>query len=125
MTSLTRLGILEIAFSAVIVPVFLIEPVQKIFPAWLKDRKQLLQAHLDYFFMGILLILAGTVLQPLPRWIVWPLIVGSLGNPTVFLVNSLTPQLPQKVVYRALILLTCGATAFAWTALGVRAILDI
>jgi hypothetical protein len=122
---LARLGILEIAFSAVIVPIFLFEPVQKIFPAGLRDRKQLLQAHLDYFFMGILLILAGTVLQPLPLWIVWPLVVGSLGNPTVFLVNSFTPQLPQKPLYRTLILLTCTATAFAWAALGFRAILGL
>jgi hypothetical protein len=125
MTLLARLGILEIAFSAVIVPIFLFEPFQKIFPVWLKDRKQLLQAHLDYFFMGILLLLAGTVLQPLPRWIVWPLVVGSLGNPTVFLVNSFTPSLPKKPLYRALILLTCGATAFAWAALGLRAFLNL
>jgi hypothetical protein len=122
MHNLTRLGILEIAFSAVIVPLFLFEGAGRLFPGWLKDRKQLLQAHLDYFFMGILLILAGTVLQPIPVWITGPLVVGSLGNPTVFLVNSFTPNLPQRPIYRALILLSCGATAFAWAALGIRAI---
>ncbi len=46
-------GVLEIAFSATLLPILLIEPVQRILPGLLKDRKQLLQAHLDYFFMGI------------------------------------------------------------------------
>ncbi|TKJ38363.1 hypothetical protein CEE37_12650 [candidate division LCP-89 bacterium B3_LCP] len=54
MTLLTRLGILEVAFSAVILPVLLFEPAQRLFPRLLKDHKQLLQVHLDYFFMGIL-----------------------------------------------------------------------
>jgi hypothetical protein len=98
MTLLVRLGILEIAFSAVILPVLLFEPAQKLLPNILKDRKQLLQAHLDYFFMGILLILAGTVLWPIPDWIVWPLVIGSLMNPTVFLINSLEPELPNRPV---------------------------
>lgn len=120
---LTRLGVLEIAFSAVILPVFLFEPALRYLPGWPKDRKQLLQAHLDYFFMGILLILAGTVLQPLPSWIAWPLALGSWGNPTVFLVNSFTPALPQNRVYRFMIFLSCGAVAFAWAALGIRAIM--
>ncbi len=122
---LTRLGILEIAFSAVLLPIFLFEPAKRFLPIWIRDRKQLLQAHLDYFFMGILLILAGTVLQPLPGWIVLPLIAGSLGNPTVFLLNAFNPDLPQRPLYRAGIVLTCGLTAFAWAALGVRAIIFV
>ncbi len=123
MTLLTRLGILEIAFSAVIVPWLLFEPVQKFLPGLLQDSKQLLQAHLDYFFMGILLILAGTVLQPVPNWIAWPLVLGSLGNPTIFLINALAPKLPQNPAYRVLIFLSCGTVAFSWAALGVRAVI--
>ncbi len=123
MTLLTRLGILEITFSAVLVPLFLFEPLAKLVPNLLKDRKQLLQAHLDYFFMGILLILAGTVLQPIPPWITLPLIIGSLGNPTVFLINSFAPELPQNPFYRVLIFLTCGLTALAWVGMAIRALL--
>lgn len=117
MTLLTRLGILEIAFSAVLLPVLLYEPVQK---RIVKDRKQLLQGHLDYFFMGILLILAGTVLQPIPNWIALPLIFGSLGNPTVFLANSLRPDLPKNIVYRLFIVFSCATLVWAWGAMGVR-----
>ncbi|TKJ38361.1 hypothetical protein CEE37_12640 [candidate division LCP-89 bacterium B3_LCP] len=123
MTILTRIGIIEIAFSAVILPVLLFEPAQRLFPRLLKDRKQLLQAHLDYFFMGILLILAGTVLQPIPIWITIPMIIGSLGNPSVFLINSINPELPQNMMYRLFILISCGLTAFAWGAMGVRAVM--
>lgn len=122
MTLLTRLGVLEIAFSAVLLPLFLFEGVEKRLPGVLKDRRQLLAAHLDYFSMGILLILAGTVLQPIPGWIAWPLVFGSLCNPTVFLINSFAPDLAKNIVYRVFIFLSCAAVAFAWAAMGVRAI---
>lgn len=120
MTLLTRLGILEIAFSAVLLPMLLYEPIGK---HLVKDRKQLLQGHLDYFFMGILLILAGTVLQPIPNWIAAPLAFGSLCNPTVFLVNSLKPDLPENAIYRLFILLSCATLVWAWGAMGVRAMI--
>ena len=123
MTLLTRLGVLEIAFSAVLVPLFLSESVVKLFPKALKDRRQLLSAHLDYFFMGILLILAGTVLQPIPNWIAWPLLFGSLCNPTVFLINAFAPDMPKNLAYRLFIFLSCATTAWAWAAMGVRAII--
>jgi hypothetical protein len=124
MTLLTRLGIIEIAFSAIFVPLFLFDGVQKIFPGWLKDRRQLLSAHLDYFFMGILLILSGTVLQPIPGWIAWPLVFGSWGNPTTFLIGAFSEEWPKTLIYRLFTILTCSATAWAWAAMGVRAILD-
>jgi hypothetical protein len=123
MTLLARLGVLEIAFSAVLVPLFLFEGVQRLFPRVMKDRRQLLSAHLDYFFMGILLILSGTVLQPIPNWIAGPLVFGSLCNPTVFLINSFAPDLPKNALYRLFIFLSCATTAFAWAAMGVRAVL--
>ena len=122
MTTLTRLGIIEIAFSAVILPVLLLEPVQRLLPKLVKDQKQLLQAHLDYFFMGILLILAGSVLWPIPNWISIPLTIGSLSNPTVFLINSLEPNLSKNPAYRFIIILSCACVAFAWGAMGVRAV---
>ncbi|RJP79292.1 MAG: hypothetical protein C4524_05455 [Candidatus Zixiibacteriota bacterium] len=120
---LVRLGLLEIAFSALAVPLLLYGPAQRLFPHLLKDRRQLLQAHLDYFLMGILLILAGTVLQPLPGWITLPLALGSLGNPSLFLVNALRPDLPQKPLYRGLIMLSGLLAAFAWAGMAVRAVI--
>ncbi|HEX7345068.1 MAG TPA: hypothetical protein VF398_12435 [bacterium] len=123
MTLLTRLGVLEIAFSTVLLPLFLFEGVERRFPGVLKDRRQLLSAHLDYFFMGILLILSGTVLQPIPNWIAWPLIIGSLCNPTVFLINSFAPDMPKNPIYRVLIFLSCATTAWAWAAIGIRAVM--
>ena len=123
MTLLTRLGVLEIAFSAILVPLFLFEGVQGLFPRALKDRRQLLSAHLDYFFMGILLILSGTVLQPIPNWIAWPLVFGSLCNPTTFLIGAFSDTWPKKLAYRLFVILTCSVTAWAWAAMGVRAII--
>lgn len=120
MTVLAKIGILEIAFSAVLLPILLFEPVQKHI---VKDKNQLLSAHLDYFFMGILLILAGTVLGPIPGWIAVPMVIGGIANPSVFAMNSVKPELPQNPIYRAFVLLSCGCVAFAWGAMGVRAIL--
>lgn len=120
MTFLVRVGVLEIAFSAVLLPFFLLEPLAGRF---VRDRKQLLQGHLDYFFMGILLILAGSVLQPLPLWIETPLVFGGIGNPTVFFLNALHPGLPEKQPYRIFIRLSCAAVAFAWAATAVKMML--
>jgi len=122
MTILTRIGVLEIAFSAVILPIFLFEPIAGLIKNPLKDRGQFLKAHLDFFFMGILLILAGTVLQPIPAWIAIPLVFGSIGNPMIFVINSFAPDLPQNIVYRLFILFSCGCVAFAWAAMGVIAV---
>ncbi|MBU0519517.1 hypothetical protein KKA00_09680 [bacterium] len=119
MTLLTQIGVLEIAFSAVILPVGLLKPFQD---KLVKDRKQLLQAHLDYFFMGILLILAGSILQPLASWIEPVLIFGSVCNPTVFMINSVAPDLPQNPVYRLFILASCGAVALAWVGIVIGVI---
>ena len=99
-----------------ILPVGLLKPFQD---KLIKDRKQLLQAHLDYFFMGILLILAGTVLQPIASWITPVLIFGSVCNPTVFMINSMAPDLPKNPLYRLFILASCGATALAWAGIAV------
>jgi len=119
MNLLTQIGVLEIAFSAVILPVGLLTRLQgKV----VKDRKQMLQAHLDYFFMGILLILAGTVLQPVASWIVPVLIFGSVCNPSVFMINAIWPNLPDNPVYRLFIFASCGATALAWGGIAVGVI---
>lgn len=120
MTFLVKLGVLEIAFSAVVLPLFL----QGSFGGrFVKDRRSLLQSHLDYFLMGILLILAGTMLQPLPVWMEAPLAFGSVGNPTVFLLNALHPGLPEKPLYRIFIWLSCAAVAFAWAAIALKMML--
>ncbi len=120
MTFLVKLGVLEIAFSAVLLPFLLKESIGGRF---VQDRRSLLQGHLDYFFMGILLILAGSVLQPLPVWIEAPMAFGGLGNPTVFLINSLKPDLSKNKLYRLFILLSCAAVAFAWMAMAFKMIL--
>jgi hypothetical protein len=123
-TLLVRLGVSEIAFSAVLLPLFLTQAFGERIQNLVKDRKQLLQAHLDYFFMGILLILAGSVLQPIPGWIRIPLIVGSIGNPTIFFINAFAPQLPEKPLYRAVLLLFCSAVVVAWIGLSYLAIIN-
>ena len=120
---LARLGILEIAFPAVLVPVLLFEGVQRLIPELLKDRRQLLSAHLDYFFMGILLILAGTVLQPTPSWIAALLVFGSLCNLTIFVVNAFSTDIPKMKIFRLFVILPCAALVWALAAMGVRAIL--
>jgi hypothetical protein len=56
------------------------------------DNQKLLSAHLDYLMMTMLLLGFNATRVPLPSYVVWLIAIGSIGNPTVFLLMALGPK---------------------------------
>ena len=56
-----------------------------------KDTDKLLSAHLDFLMMTMLLLGFYASKITLPLYVVWPMAIGSITNPTCFLLESLFP----------------------------------
>lgn len=55
---------------------------------------KLLSAHLDFLMMTMLLFGFYCVKAPLPVFVRWPMAIGSITNPTCFLIESVFPEHP-------------------------------
>jgi hypothetical protein len=56
------------------------------------NNDKLLSAHLDFLMMTMLLFGFYCTRIPLAAFVVWPMAIGSVTNPTVFLIQSLGPH---------------------------------
>lgn len=55
-----------------------------------KDTDKLLSSHLDFLMMTMLLLGFYAAKITLPKYVLWPMAIGSIGNPSLFLIESLT-----------------------------------
>ncbi len=62
------------------------------FHRFIKSEKALLQAHIDYVLMAILLFVFALSGYEYPPLIAWATIVGSITNPLLFLVMAVKPD---------------------------------
>ncbi|MFF0492032.1 hypothetical protein ACWDSJ_10175 [Nocardia sp. NPDC003482] len=116
---LVHIGLLELAFGALFGWVVagthaaprLFERLGVISP------RRILQAHLDYVIMGVILIAVGTAVPRPAAWIVPVLVFGTLLNPTLFLPLAFREQLTGNLGYRVV-----SAVSFAATSVGLVAV---
>ncbi len=77
-----------------------------------KDTDALLSSHLDFLMMTMLLLGFYASKITLPKYVLWPMAIGSIGNPTLFLIGSLTDnaQIPimMPIVLTSITLTTFG-----------------
>lgn len=77
-----------------------------------KDKEALLSSHLDFLMMTMLLLGFYASKITLPKYVQWPMAIGSIGNPTLFLIGSLTDnaQIPimMPFVMISIVLTTFG-----------------
>lgn len=75
-----------------------------------KDTDALLSAHLDFLMMTMLLLGFYASKIPLPSYVVWPMALGSIGNPTLFLFGALELKfsLMPIIVLSSILLTTIG-----------------
>lgn len=66
----------------------------------IQHPRRLLQMHLDYVLMGILLVAVGVALPEAPSWVVVPLIAGAVVNPLLFLPLAFREDAGASPVYR-------------------------
>jgi len=78
-----------------------------------KDPDKLLSSHLDFLMMTMLLLGIYASKIPLPAWVCWPMAIGSITNPTIFLINALAPKMENPVI-GIFILLSLVLTTFGY-----------
>lgn len=84
----------------------------------IREPRRILQLHLDYVIMGILVIAVGTALPDLPVWVQVILVIGTVLNPLLFLPLAFGPRASEGIGFRLIsvvsfVCVTAGLTATA------------
>lgn len=110
MSALVKIGLIELAFGGMLGwPVALHHYVD---PNALRRfgivaPRRVLQAHLDFIMMGLILTAIGLAVPALPGWLLVPLLAGAWLNPALFLPLAFDDELINTTAYRIL-----GAASF-------------
>ncbi|WP_028477312.1 hypothetical protein [Nocardia sp. CNY236] len=118
MSTLVRIGLLELAFGALMgwpVAAGVAAP-QLLQRLGVRSPRRLLQTHLDFVIMGVILIAVGLAVPDLPTWIAATIVVGTLLNPLLFLPLAFREQWADTVVYRSVSVGSFLATSVGLTA---------
>jgi len=83
--------------------------------------KRVLQAHIDFIMMGIILIAVGAAVPALPTWIAVSLAFGAIVNPLLFLPLAFRESWSKALPYQAASIISftamsIGTVAAAWHA---------
>ena len=102
MSTLAKIGLCELAVAGLMgwTIVARLERPDLLTRAGIKSPRRLLQAHLDYVMMGLILIAVGLALPGIPDWIAAALVFGTLVNPTLFLPLAWDEGWQQRTPYR-------------------------
>ncbi len=103
MNLVVRIGLAELAFGAMmgwmVAANFLAPHVLK--RIGVTNGRRLLQAHLDYIMMGILLIAVGLAVPGMPGWLATVVVFGALLNPTLFLPMAFKENIASTPGFKA------------------------
>lgn len=121
MSTLVKIGLCELAVAGLFGWLIVIRLER---PAWLtragvESPRRLMQAHLDYVMMGLILVAVGLALPGVSAWIAAPLAVGALVNPTLFLPLAFNEEISERLRYRAVTLLSFVAMSGSLVAVAV------
>ncbi|WP_291082753.1 hypothetical protein [Dietzia sp. UBA5065] len=83
-----------------------------------REPRRLLQLHLDYVIMGVLVIAVGAVQPGLPAWIQILIAIGTALNPLLFLPMAFSPGVSATPWFRTVsvasfVSVTAGLTGAA------------
>lgn len=104
MDLLLQIGLIELAIGALLGWAMVIK-LEK--PAWLTRigvvrPHRILQVHLDFVMMGVILIAVGLVVDDPPGLLAAMLIFGTFVNPSLFVPLAFSPAADKRLWYRAL-----------------------
>ncbi|MGW0158544.1 hypothetical protein ACWDUN_04400 [Mycobacterium sp. NPDC003323] len=124
MSVLVKVGLFELAFGALLgwaVAANLIAP-DLIKRLGIVSPRRIMQAHLDYIMMGVILIAVGLALPELATWIVVLVIIGTLLNPTLFLPMAFSENASKTRLFTVVSLLSFVATSVGLVAAAVSSL---
>jgi hypothetical protein len=124
MSTLVNIGLFELAFGALLgwVVTLNLESPELLKRFGVRHARRLLQVHLDYIFMGLILIAVGLAVPDLPTWITVPLVFGTIMNPLGFVPLAFDEQQRKRAYYRVLITLSFIGTSGGLTAAAIYAL---
>ncbi len=104
MNILVQVGLCLLALGAVSgwVVVLRIEHPDVLQRIGVRSPRRLLQAHIDYIMMGVILIAVGLALPDLATWNQVALIAGTIVNPALFLPLAFREEWSKALPYRVL-----------------------
>jgi hypothetical protein len=125
MSTLAKIGLCELAVGALLgwAVVVRVEQPALLERIGIRSPRRLLQVHLDYILMGLILIAVGGVLPDLADPWKAALIFGTIVNPSLFVPLAFAESWSKRLPYRALTIvsflaMSSGLVAAAVTGLG-------
>jgi len=117
---LLQVGLIELAIGALLGWGMVIRSEK---PEWLKRigltrPHRILQVHLDFLMMGLILIAVGLVVSDPPALLQAMLIFGTLMNPSLFIPLAFNPAVEKQLWYRGLAIVSFIAVSggLVWAA---------
>lgn len=120
-----QVGLVELAVGALLGwgVVLRFERPQLLERLGVRHPQRILQTHLDYVIMGVLLIAVGLALPDLTAWIAVPLVIGTWMNPALFVPLAFDEGAASRPLYRAATILSFLATSGSLVAAAVVGVL--
>lgn len=110
---MVRIGLVELALGAMLGWAVVVSVTRP--DAWRRigvvEPRRLLQAHLDFVLMGLILVAVGLAAPDLPGWLVTVLVFGTWVNPALFLPMAWGPGAVRHPVFRVVSGLSFVATS--------------
>lgn len=119
-----NIGLFELALGALLgwLITLRLESPETLRRFGITQPRRLLQMHIDYVVMGLILVAVGLAVPDLPTWIAVPLVFGTVMNPLGFLPLAFDEQQRRRAYYRAIITLSFIGTSGGLTAAAVYAL---
>ena len=121
MDLLLQVGLIELAIGAMLGWAMVVRSEK---PEWLKRiglarPHRILQVHLDFLMMGLILIAVGLVVSDPPPLLQAMLVFGTVMNPSLFIPLAFNPDAEKKLWYRALATISFVAVSggLVWAAI--------
>jgi hypothetical protein len=121
---MVKIGAVELALAALSGWVIVIWRER---PEWLERAgvrrpRRLLQTHLDWVMMGLILIAVGVAIPDLPAWIQSLVVFGTIVNPLLFIPEAFDPDASSRLSYRVIAIASFTALGVGLTAVAVEAL---
>ncbi|WP_454197642.1 hypothetical protein [Nocardia sp. Marseille-Q1738] len=121
MNTLARIGLIELAFGAMLGWIVVIQLAGPDLARRLGiiAPRRLLQAHIDFIMMGLILVAIGLAAPELPTWTAAVVVFGTWLNPALFLPLAWREDLTRTLGYRATSMIAFLATSGGLTAVAI------
>ena len=122
---LTSLGLVSLALAGLSGWLVLLATEK---PDWLRSRgiqapRRILQVHLDWVMMGLILIAVDQAVPERPEWITAALAFGLIVNPLLFIPVAWGPGTKENRVYKSVVVLSFLSVSIGLPALAIHALL--